>query len=153
MQIFRINKQLKVLAILCFAMLIFFSCSKKRDVPPIIEDTTIIDPVDPPVSSTIGLFLNEWQPKTYVAPQFTEGTVASNSTTVVTVDAANVITKIPTTIFGHNANNWMSRMYNEPVFIKHLTNLKPNVIRFPAGSGSDAFFWNCDKNQPPADAP
>jgi len=158
MKIFRINKQLKVLAILCFAMLIFFSCSKKRDVPPIIEDpiindSTIIDPVDPPVSPTMGLFLNEWQPKTYVAPQFTEGTVASNSTTVVTVDAANVITKIPTTIFGHNANNWMSRMYNEPVFIKHLTNLKPNVIRFPAGSGSDAYFWNCDKNQPPVDAP
>lgn len=158
MKIFRINKQLKVLAILCFAILIFFSCSKKHDVPPIIEDpiindSTIIDPVDPPVSPTMGLFLNEWQPKTYVAPQFTEGTVASNSTTVVTVDAANVITKIPTAIFGHNANNWMSRMYNESVFIKHLTNLKPNVIRFPAGSGSDAYFWNCDKNQPPVDAP
>jgi len=158
MQIFRFNKQLKVLATLCFPALVLFSCSKKHDVPPIIEDpiindSTIIDPVDPPVSPTMGLFLNEWQPKTYVAPQFTEGTVASNSTTVVTVDAANVITKIPTTIFGHNANNWMSGMYNEPVFIKHLTNLKPNVIRFPAGSGSDAFFWNCDKNQPPADAP
>jgi aspartate 1-decarboxylase len=139
-------------------MLVFFSCSKKNDAPPIIEepatnDTTIIDPVDPPVSSTIGLFLDGWQPKIYVAPQYTEGNIASNTMTVVTVNAANVITKIPLTIFGQNANNWMSRMYNEPVFINHLTNLNPHVIRFPAGSGSDAFFWNCDKNQPPADAP
>ena len=27
------------------------------------------------------------------------------------------------------------------------------MIRFPAGSGSDAYFWNCDKNKPPSDAP
>ncbi len=137
-------------------MLVFFSCSKKKDAPPIIEDpadTTIIDPVDPPVASTMGLFLDGWQPKTYVPPQYTAGNITSNTETVVTVDAANVITKIPLTIFGHNANNWMSRMYNEPVFIRHLTNLKPNVIRFPAGSGSDVYFWNCDKNLPPADAP
>lgn len=158
MQILRFNRQLTTLAILSFSMLVFFSCSKKNDAPPIIEDpatndTTIIDPVDPPVSSTIGLFLDGWQPKIYVAPQYTEGNIASNTMTVVTVNAANVITKIPLTIFGQNANNWMSRMYNEPVFINHLTNLNPHVIRFPAGSGSDAFFWNCDKNQPPADAP
>lgn len=158
MQILRFNRQLTTLAILSFSMLVYFSCSKKNDTPPIIEDpatsdTTIIDPVDPPVSSTIGLFLDGWQPKIYVAPQYTEGNIASNTLTEVTVNAANVITKIPLTIFGQNANNWMSRMYNEPVFINHLTNLNPHVIRFPAGSGSDAFFWNCDKNQPPADAP
>ena len=156
MKILLFKRQLSTLIILSFSMLVFFSCSKKKDTPPIIEipaDTTIIDPVDPPVVSTMGLFLNEWQPKKYVAPQFTEGIVTTSVESVVTVDAANIITKIPPSIFGHNANNWMSRMYNEPEFIKHLTNLKPNVIRFPAGSGSDAFFWNCDKNQPPADAP
>ncbi len=158
MKIFRFKKQLTILAILSFMILVFFSCSKKHDLPSNIEDpatsdSTIIDPVDPPVSETMGFFLDKWQPKTYTAPQYTEGTVASNSGTVVTVDAANVITKIPLTIFGHNANNWMSQMYNEPVFINHLTNLKPNVIRFPAGSGSDVYFWNCYKNQPPSDAP
>jgi hypothetical protein len=158
MQILRFNWQLTTLEILGFSALVFFSCSKKNEAPPIIEDpptndTTIIDPVDPPISSTIGLFLDGWQPKTYVAPQYTEENIPSNTFTVVTVDAANVITKIPLTIFGQNANNWMSRMYNEPVFINHLSNLNPHVIRFPAGSGSDAFFWNCDKNQPPADAP
>jgi hypothetical protein len=147
-----------LLSFLSGIILVLLSCSKKHDLPPVTEDpatndSTIIDPVDPPVSSTIGFFLDEWQPRTYVTPQYTEGTIASNTETVVTVNAANVITKIPLTIFGHNANNWMSRMYNEPVFISHLSNLKSNVIRFPAGSGSDAYFWNCDKNQPPHDAP
>jgi len=158
MQLFKIHKHHFILAIIGLMIQVLLSCSKKHDLPPDIEDpgtndSTIIDPVDPPVSSTIGFFLDEWQPRTYVTPQYTEGTIASNTETVVTVDAANVITKIPVTIFGHNANNWMSRMYNEPVFIGHLTNLKPNVIRFPAGSGSDAYFWNCDKNKPPSDAP
>jgi hypothetical protein len=142
---------------LCFLLLIFLSCSKKNDTPviddPIVEDTTIVTAVDPQIASTMGFFLDGWQPKTYLAPVYSAGTIASTAGTIVTVDAANVITKIPLTIFGHNANNWMTRMYNEPVFLRHLTNLKPNVIRFPAGSGSDAFFWNCDKNQPPADAP
>ena len=103
---------------LFIAFLVLFSCAKKHDVPPVTEDpatndSTIIDPVDPPVSSTMGLFLDGWQPRTYIAPQFTEGTIAPISGTIVTVDAANVITKIPLTVFGHNANNWMSRMYND----------------------------------------
>jgi hypothetical protein len=155
---FRFSSQFSSLSILIVFIVISSSCSKKSDLPPDsdepqTDDTTFIDPVDPPLAATIGMFLNGWQPKVFTAPPYTEAKIAVTVSNVVTVDAANVITKIPLTIFGHNANNWMTRMYNEPVFIKHLTNLKPNVIRFPAGSGSDAFFWNCDKNQPPADAP
>jgi hypothetical protein len=157
MQSFRFKRHLSLLAVLALMIEIIFSCSKKHDLSlntdDSANDSTIIDPVDPPVSSTMGFFLDNWQTKTYVAPQYTESGVASNPETIVTVDAANVITKIPLTIFGHNANNWMSQMYNEPVFVNHLTNLQPNVIRFPAGSGSDAFFWNCNKDQPPSDAP
>jgi hypothetical protein len=139
-------------------MLIFFISCTKSEVPinkvdPIIEDTTIIEPVEPAIMPTMGFFLDDWQPKTYIAPQFVEASLPNATGTVVTIDVADVITKIPLSIFGHNANNWMTRMYNEPAFITHLTNLKPNVIRFPAGSGSDAYFWNCDLNQPPADAP
>jgi hypothetical protein len=157
MNIFRFQKHFFSLAILVITILIISSCSKKNDLSSndddSANDSTFIDPVDPAVSSTMGFFLDDWQPKTYVEPQYTEADVASSPETLVTVDAANVITKIPLTIFGHNANNWMSQMYNEPVFINHLKNLKPNVIRFPAGSGSDAFFWNCNIDQPPSDAP
>ena len=158
MQILNLKKEFTTTAIIGLWILMLSSCSKKHDLPPIIEDPTIddssiIDPVDPPIASTIGLFMDGWQPKAYQAPPYVEGKIASDASAIVTVDIANVITKIPLTIFGHNANNWMSRMYNESVFIKHLTNLNPHVVRFPAGSGSDAFFWNCDKNLPPADAP
>ena len=110
-------------------------------------------PVNSSVADTQGFFLDDWQPKTYVAPQYVEDAVVTNPTVTVTVDPAAVITKIPPAIFGQNANNWMTRMYNEPVFINHLTRLNPHVIRWPAGSGSDAYFWNCKLNQPPADAP
>ena len=103
-RIFRIKKYPFIGAILSFLVLLLLSCSKKHDVPPVTEDpgtndSTIVDPVDPPVASTMGIFLDGWQPRTYVAPQFTEGTIASSSGTIVTVDAANVITKIPSTIF------------------------------------------------------
>jgi len=104
-------------------------------------------------SGQMGFFLNDWQAKPFVAPQYDEDAAATNPTAMVTVDAANVITEIPLTIFGQNANNWMSQMYNEPVFLNHLSNLNPHVLRWPAGSGSDCYFWNSDLNQPPADAP
>ncbi|HZL08645.1 MAG TPA: hypothetical protein VFC65_01500 [Prolixibacteraceae bacterium] len=149
---------LAIIILSVLLMMTIISC-KKKDNPAdtgsleIPADTTVIPPVDPPVAPTMGFFLDGWQPKTYEAPQFTEASVASSPSTIVTVDASKVITKIPLTIFGHNANNWMSRMYNEPIFINHLKNLNPNVIRFPAGSGSDCYFWNCDLNHPPADAP
>jgi hypothetical protein len=149
--------KLAQIAILSLSLTVLFTCKKSNDpidiIDPIIEDTVVIEPVEPPISPTMGFFLDQWTPKTYVAPLYTEATIPSTVGTTVTVDIANIITKIPTTIFGHNANNWMTRMYNEPKFINHLTNLKPNVIRFPAGSGSDAYFWNSDLNQPPADAP
>ena len=47
----------------------------------------------------------------------------------------------------------MTQMVTEPVLINHLSNLHPNVIRFPGGSLSDVYFWNALPNVPPADAP
>jgi len=141
----------------CLSSMVLLSCKEKEPEiidKPIVDKPTFKEPVDPPIAPTMGFFLNEWQAKTYVAPTYTETVITTTApTTIITVDASNVLTKIPLTIFGHNANNWMTRMYNEPIFIKHLTNLKPNIIRWPAGSGSDCHFWNCNQDQPPADAP
>lgn len=159
MKIFNFRFSLPIQLICALSLIIFLCCRKSDDnvtpgtKPVIPSDTTIIAPVDPPVATTMGFFLDEWQPKTYVAPDYIETVLTAVPTSTLTVNAANVITKIPLSIFSHNANNWMTRMYNEPVFINHLTNLKPNILRFPAGSGSDAYFWNCDLNKPPADAP
>ena len=135
----------------------------KTGVPPVDngKDTTttvtqpvIQEPVDPPVAATQGFFLNNWQSKGYVAPQYTADALPPvTSGATVTIDMANVVTKIPATIFGQNANNWMTTMYDQPAFMTQLTALNPHILRWPAGSGSDAYFWNCSLNQPPTDAP
>ncbi|MDP4226249.1 MAG: alpha-L-arabinofuranosidase [Bacteroidota bacterium] len=156
MEKLKFKKPFSVIALFALSMMVSYSCSCTGDSgtnPPDTNNDTVKTPVDPPVASTMGFFLDNWQSKTYVAPQYTESAIATSPSTTVTVDFANVITKIPLAIFGHNANNWMTQMYNEPVFLNHLNHLNPHVIRFPAGSGSDCFFWNCNLNQPPADAP
>jgi hypothetical protein len=113
-------------------------------------------PSDPIVAATIGFFLQDWQPRTFAIPDYQEVAVASNSLSAsdtVTVDAAEVITKIPPSEFGHNANTWMTSMVSEPAFMNHVKNLHPHIIRFPAGSGSDVYFWNRPMPAIPPDVP
>lgn len=118
-------------------------------------DTTVVaTPTDPSVEATIGFFLDNWQPKSFTVPAYTETTIPSEApSALVKIDASKIITKVPSSVFGQNANIWMTQMVTEPVLMNHLKNLKPNVIRFPGGSISDVFFWNAQNNQPPADAP
>jgi hypothetical protein len=118
-------------------------------------------PNDPPVAPTMGFFLDNWQPKSWVAPSFTEvvagkpapGEFSAGNEVAVSVDATNVITKIPPSISGHNANTWMTAMITEPVFMQHLSDLRPHVIRWPAGSGSDGYWWDRAPGNVPDDAP
>ena len=120
--------------------------------PPPVD--TIVTPVDPPLANTIGFFLDDWMPKTFTVPSFEEKPIPTETpTSFVTINAADVVTKVPSSIFGQNANIWMSQMVTEAPLMTHLTNLKPNIIRFPGGSISDIFFWNALPNQKPADAP
>jgi hypothetical protein len=121
---------------------------------PPTDTTTFKEPVDPPVANTIGFFLDDWAPKNFTVPSYEDMPKTSTDASVfVTVDAANVITKIPKSITGQNSNIWMTQIVTEASLMSHITNLQPNVIRFPGGSISDVFFWNAQKNQPPADAP
>src|SRR3954466_12162644 len=113
-----------------------------------------LSPVDPPAAATIGFFLQDWTPRSFTIPSYTEASVPTTAaTTFVTMDPSSIITKIPKTVFGQNANIWMTQMVTEPVLMSHLTNLKPGVIRFPGGSLSDVYFWNEVPGQHPADAP
>jgi hypothetical protein len=127
---------------------------KPPDSPP-IDTATYKPPVDPPVANTIGFFLDDWTPKNFTVPSSYDDVPKppEASTVFVTIDASDVITKIPKSITGQNSNLWMSQIVTEPPLMNHITNLRPNVIRFPGGSISDVFFWNAPKNQPPADAP
>ena len=123
--------------------------------PPNPTDTTTIAPqVDPTLASTIGFFMDDWEPKNFTIPSsFTAAGLPTGVTSTVTIDRSNVITKIPRSIAGNNANIWMTQMVTEASLIDHLTTLHPHIIRFPGGSLSDVFFWNSPVNAPPADAP
>ena len=110
-------------------------------------------PADPPVAETIGFFLYDWKPRTFVEPAAEEGVVPSATTDTVTVYPNRVITKIPAAEFGHNANTWMTDMVSQPVFMDHVSHLRPHIIRFPAGSGSDVYFWDRARGDLPSDVP
>lgn len=146
----------------CFVASVAVLCScKKSDPAPTNNNnnnnnngSTDITITVPSTKGDMGLFLNDWAPKSFTAPAYDETAIPTTTVNAtVLVDATNVITKIPPTIFGHNANTWMTTMVGEPTFMKHVTALQPNVIRFPAGSGSDVYFWNSKPNQLPADVP
>ena len=131
----------------------FIACSKKTDQPIIqpyqIDTSTILPAVEPKIAPTIGFFLDNWQPKSFVSPTYIDAAVAGQTTNIVTIDASDIITKIPTQIFGHNSNTWMGTFVDTPSFMTDIINLRPNVIRWPAGSGSDGYFWNAKPYQDP----
>lgn len=129
---------------------------KPAPVPPAAPATPPITamPTEPVIANTIGFFLNDWVPKTYTAPAYTAATPpAESSSATVTINVANVITKIPQAIFGNNANSWMTQMVTEAPLMAYLTNYHSHVIRFPGGSISDIYFWNKPANTAPSDAP
>lgn len=128
----------------------FSSCSKQDDpVPaptPTPEDPVVKPQVDPVVENTIGFFLDNWAAKNFTSPaDFTQATIPTATSSTVTVDYAKVITKIPSAIYGNNANLWSGKMITNPTLVSDIKNLKPNIIRFPGGSISDIYFWNTDK--------
>jgi hypothetical protein len=148
---------MKKISLLAISLAVFVACKKNND-PPAggsgTEPPQEIKPqVDPPIAGSIGFFMDDWQPKTFVIPSFTETNIPAASSGTVTIDYSNVVTKVSRSLFGNNANTWMTQMVTEPALINHLKNLKPRIIRFPGGSISDIFFWNRNPGEAPADAP
>jgi hypothetical protein len=139
------NSSLKHL-FLFSSIITFSSCSKAAIglADPIKSDTLVeVKPVnDPKVALTQGFYLDNWQPKNFIAPSFIEEIAPTVTTNTVTVDASEIITKIPSPMFGHNANTWMGTFVDNPSLITDVKNLTPNIIRWPAGSGSNVYFWN-----------
>lgn len=112
-----------------------------------------VTPVDPSVANTIGFFLNDWEPKNFTINSYDSvAQPTATPTSYVTIDASSVITKIPKSIFGQNANSWMGQIVTEAGLLNNINNLHSGVIRFPGGSISDMYFWN-QTNAPPSDVP
>lgn len=114
------------------------------------------NPVDPSLPATIGFFGDRWSPKSFVAPPDNPVTVSSSlaiSDSLV-IDVNRVLEKVPPTVFGNNSNLWMGQIITQPNLMQHIKDLSPNIIRGPAGSISDVYFWNgTGANPKPADAP
>ncbi len=149
-------------AVYLLVVVFIVSCGKNKenapapapvDNGPLYPVVNVVTPTDPATAATIGFFMNDWQPKTFTAPDYIDAPAAASGDNIVTVDASSVITKIPTTEFGQNSDLWMTDFISQPIFMTHITNLHPHIIRFPMGSGSDVYFWNQPANTNPPDAP
>ena len=115
--------------------------------------TVITPPNNPDIAATQGFFLDGWQAKTFSSPTSSK-TVAKPAAgaVVATVDLSQVITKVSKNLFGNNTNPFMGQYVDQPVLMQQLTDLSPNILRFPGGSLSDIYFWN-GSNKAPDDAP
>ena len=101
-----------------------------------------------------GFFLDDWQPKTVVSPEYINTPQPTNPATVtVTVDINDTITKVPQYIYGNNGVPWARKMNNNSELMKKITNLQPNVLRWPGGNLSNGYFWDSSPGNGPADIP
>jgi hypothetical protein len=118
---------------------------------------SIYNPVDPTNPATVGFFANNWATRTWSGPGDAGSSPLATSTAVsdsLTIDVNNVLAKVQPTVFGNNSNLWTGQMVTEANLMQYITDLSPNIIRAPAGSVSDTYFWNgTDTSQKPADAP
>jgi len=121
--------------------------------PPKVDST--YNPVDPSLSASIGFFGSAWKPRTFTDPVTQAGTVTTAAVTdSLTIDVNKVLVKVPPYVFGANSNLWSTEMNKQPTLVQYLSDLSPNIIRGPAGSISDIYFWNgTDANPAPSDAP
>ena len=149
---------LKQVVLLSSMILLMTACKKSVSgegggtTPPTDTTVTIVTPTDPEIAKTIGFFLDDWSAKTFTAPAYTDGTVPAAAAATITVDASTILTKIPPTLFGNNANLWMGN-FTDATLLSHIADQHPGIIRFPGGSISDVFFWNGEKNIKPSNAP
>lgn len=114
---------------------------------------SIYNPTDPAVAGSIGFFQNDWKQKSFTAPDFISGALPSGAATdTLIINVNKVITKVPVYMYGNNSNLWMGQIVTQPSLMGYIKDLSPNIIRAPAGSVSDVYFWNA-VSAAPADAP
>jgi hypothetical protein len=97
--------------------------------------------------------MDVWPQKTFTAPPVTTGAIDSSVTDVLVVNVNNVIAKVPPYVYGNNTNLWTGQ-YTDASLVKYIKDLAPGILRGPAGSISDVYFWNgTPTNKRPADVP
>lgn len=101
-----------------------------------------------------GFFLDQWQPLEITSPAYTDVPQTTDPVTVsLKVLFHDTLTRIPQYVFGDNANLWSGTMSDNPGLMGHLSARRMGVLRGPAGSVSDVYFWNRSIDNPPTDIP
>jgi hypothetical protein len=97
----------------------------------------------PTVISAQGFYLNEWKSKTYATPTSSTSNTLSTGVTpdvTITIDTNNVLAKVLPTQFGSNTpfRNGSDQLTRKDLY----TNSGHGIMRFPAGSGSNRYFYD-----------
>lgn len=144
--------------LMCLWAIAAVSCKKEskpaddKKVDPPVDPVTQVVPVDDPeTAKTIGFFADEWSTRQFTAPDYAEASIPTQAAGTVTIDASSVITRIPRTIFGHNAVWWMGPLPAQAV--TDVKNLNAGIIRFPGGNSANNYFWNEEEGHLPDDVP
>ena len=121
-------------------------------VPPVSKDTV---PSDPATAASVGFFIDTWTAKTFTVPSAVtdQPLTTSGATVTININTGKVLTKIAPNFFGNNSNLWIGQLNAEAPLVSHLNNFQPRIIRGPAGSVGDVFFFDRPNNSPPADVP
>lgn len=159
-----LSKQLRSTLVFCALCVVILACKKNKGdgpdpdpvppTPPVTETHDTI-PSDPETAKTVGFFMDNWIAKTFASPaSVTDMPLPGGSATAtITVNTGKVITKVAPNFFGNNSNLWIGQLNNEPLVVNHLKDFQPRIIRGPAGSVSDVFFFNHPNGTPIADVP
>ena len=146
-----------------FLILLLASCSKATTTVTggtgggtgLNKTDSVYNPVDPAPPVSIGFFQNGWTGRTFTVPAAVAGTLPQGGATdTLTINVNKVLVKVPPYVFGNNSNLWSGQLVTQPGLMQYLKDLSPNIIRAPAGSVSDIYFFNgTDGSHAPSDAP
>lgn len=152
-----------ILAIATALVLMNAACKKNNANPgsggigsdyPGVADSSY-SPVDPSTPASIGFFGDGWTARNFAAPDTLAGSVPKDpASDSLLIDVNKVWQKVLPYMYGNNTNLWTGQFSTQATLVQYLKDLSPNILRAPAGSVSDVYFWNgTDNMQKPADAP
>jgi hypothetical protein len=105
--------------------------------------------------NTQGFFLDNWNAKNIVNPASVDvAQTTAAPTATVNIDASNKLSKVSKYVFGHNAAMWSGKINQTTSLMTDISNLSPNVIRWPGGDLSNNYFWDASSQSTcPKDLP
>lgn len=101
-----------------------------------------------------GFFLDDWQPRTAVKPDYINTPSTSEpAAATVTINFSQKIAKVSRYVFGNNGVPWAGKMNTDATMMTNIRNLSPNILRWPGGNLSNEYFWNAVEGKGPTDLP